>query len=68
MFTNYETMNCNICGVEFVGRRPSGDEHHKCSACIERYVTPILEDGDELPPEVLAEFENGYGHENRGAK
>ena len=63
MFTNFETLKCETCQKEFIGRRVSEGGLHRCLACNTKDQKPIfvLTSNDDLPPEVLAEFENARG-------
>ena len=61
MFNNYESLTCELCGKEFTGRRPAEGGDILCPACLESDETPVLQPGDQLPSEVLAEMEDGRG-------
>ena len=60
-----QRFTCDICGKEFFGEDSHDDQLlcFNCGAELADEVVPVINDGDDIPAEVLAEMEGGGGGE-----
>lgn len=61
MFIDYESLTCELCGKEFMGRRPAEGGDILCPECLASDELVLLLAGDDLPVDTLNEFEDGRG-------
>ena len=63
MFTNYEVLICEVCQAEFIGRRACEGGMLMCPGCVRKMESSVINPGDEIPPEVIEEFQGGVGND-----
>lgn len=63
IFDNYESLKCDVCSKDFIGRKPAEGGDILCPECLLGMSLSLVDEGDPIPSTVVQETHGGRGND-----